>query len=195
MEIDLSHDTQLYVGLWERETHPFLRRAAERCAWAIDVGAGRGELCLYLLRRPSVRQLYAFEPQASEVAWLQRNLRLNNLEGNRQLSVLTRFAGCGPAETSTPLDALDVDRAQRGFIKIDVDGAEMDVLGSGANLFSETPIDLLLETHSQQLERECLAFLSAKGFNCQLIKNAWWRAIVPEMRPIEHNRWLWATKD
>jgi len=30
---------------------------------------------------------------------------------------------------------------------------------------------------------------------CQIIKDAWWRVIVPEMRPIEHNRWLWATKN
>jgi hypothetical protein len=25
-----------------------------------------------------------------------------------------------------------------------------------------------------------------------LIKNAWWRTLYPELRPIKHNRWLFS---
>jgi hypothetical protein len=37
--------------------------------------------------------------------------------------------------------------------------------------------------------------LTAQGFQLEVVPNAWWRVILPEMRPIEHNRWLAAWKD
>ncbi|MBV8868669.1 MAG: hypothetical protein JOY65_04535, partial [Acetobacteraceae bacterium] len=49
LDLDLAHAMQKYLGLWETETYPFIRAAAARCRWAVDVGAGAGELTLYLL--------------------------------------------------------------------------------------------------------------------------------------------------
>jgi|CXWL01.1.fsa_nt_gi hypothetical protein len=193
-QIDLRSQTQLYLGLWERETYSFISLAAGRCNWAIDVGAGRGELSVYLLRCPSIATVHAAEPQPSELDFVREHVKLNNIASTKTLITTGKFIGCGSADIFERLDSLHVDSGVRGFIKIDVDGAEMDVLQSGERLFSQGKIDLLLETHSTELEKKSLEFLERHGFRCEIIRNAWWRAVLPEQRPIPHNRWLWATK-
>jgi hypothetical protein len=194
LELDLASQMQIYLGLWERETYTFIREASSRCMWAIDVGAGRGELCLFLLRHSHAQKIFAFEPQQSETKMIDHNLHLNGVSSEDRFVVLSKFVGCSPTPDFVSLDSLDLDRLKPGFLKIDVDGLEMDVLRSGDGLLRSARMDILLETHSQPLESDCIDFLVARGFTCEVIKNAWWRVIVPELRPTEHNRWLWGTK-
>jgi hypothetical protein len=85
-----------------------------------------------------------------------------------------------------------VDRDSPGFIKIDVDGGEMDVLQSGQDLLAARRSSVLVETHSPELEEDCNAFLKTAGYLTAIIRNASWRTLVPETRPTPHNRWLWA---
>jgi hypothetical protein len=195
IDIDLSTGTQVYLGLWERETYAAIQRGVARAHWAIDVGGGNGELCVYLLSKSNMERVVVFEPQQDCVALTQRNLGYNKLAGDSRLTFISKFAGDGPPEQFVPLDSLDINRKQRGFIKVDVDGAELDVFRSGKQLLAEAKMDILLETHSQQLETDCLNFLTNLGYSCRIVKNAWWRAIVPEHRPSEHNRWLVAVKE
>src|SRR5205809_4940432 len=70
----LDSETQIWLGLWERETYPFIRRYARRCDWAVDVGAGHGELCMYLLKRSNAERIYAIEPARRATEVLDRNL-------------------------------------------------------------------------------------------------------------------------
>lgn len=193
MELDLLTDTQVYLGLWERETYPWIRLAVSRCAWAIDVGAGRGELCLEILRNSQARRVYAFEPQEAEVSKLKGNLELNELANDPRLVLSTKFVGTADQEDFVPLDSLAIKGLGHGFLKVDVDGAEMDVLTSAGRILEQLPVDVLVETHSARLEQDCLQFLSARRFTCAVVENAPWRTILPEHRPIAHNRWLWAT--
>jgi hypothetical protein len=66
----------------------------------------------------------------------------------------------------------------------------VDVLRSGRQLLANGPIDVLVETHSAKLENDCIQFLERLNYSCAIIKNAWWRIFIPELRPIAHNRWL-----
>jgi hypothetical protein len=193
-DLDLASETQIWAGLWERETYAFIRRAAKRCAWAIDVGAGHGELCVYLLKRSRASPVFAMEPSIPETVVLTTNLRLSGADGTRRIRVVNKLVGVSSELGFVPLDSLEVDRGKYGFIKIDVDGSECDVLDSGIGLLSQADLCVLVETHSATLERECIGRLERLGYSCQIISNAWWRAIVPERRPIQHNRWLWAAK-
>ena len=193
-EIDLRAQTQFFLGLYERETYTRVEEAAQRCEWAIDVGAGRGELPVLLLQQPQVAAIYAFEPQQSERAIMIRNLHLNGLRDDPRLFLLPNIVTADQSGDGVALDALPIDRSAHGFIKIDVDGTELDVLRSAAGLLAESAPDVLVETHSPELEVACLAYLSALGFECTVIEQAWWRRFVPELRPIPHNRWLMARK-
>jgi len=160
----------------------------------IDVGAGHGELCLFFLKHSRARPVVAIEPQASERELMRRNLALNGCESSEALVWVSKLIGLDDGPEFVPLAKLPVDNTRHGFIKIDVDGAEMEVLRSGETMLATTAVDLLVETHSLPLEQECLSYLKGLGFDCRIIPNAWWRSIVPEHRPIGHNRWLWASR-
>jgi hypothetical protein len=191
-EIDLQSQAQLWLGLWERETYTLIAQAASRCRWAVDIGAGSGELTVFLLRRSAADRVYSFEPDSQAFAAAQRNLRLNDLTRVDTLILSNRFVATSGSDSVT-LDSLQLDRTGRGFLKIDVDGAELDVLESGRDLLSAAKLDLLIETHSAELEAGCQDYLRSLGFRCRVIPNARWRAWLPELRPSDHCRWLWAT--
>jgi hypothetical protein len=187
LQLDLQSQTQVFLGLWERECYRYLALALERAHWMIDVGAGQGELCLLFLRQPRRIPIVAIEPNAADLAELRENLALNGF-GERDLEIVQRAVS-----TESGPQSIALDRSVRGFLKIDVDGAEMDVLRSGDRLLSSRGVDILIETHSPELERDCKAWLEARAFATAIVPNAWWRVFVPEYRTIPHNRWLWAT--
>jgi len=190
LDLDLQHETQVFLGLYERETFPCIRAAAARARWMIDVGAGNGELALFFLRQPGIGLVHAFEPLPKAVATFRRNLALNDLQDDPRLAIHAGFAGAQPGFTR--LDDLAVDRSAPGFLKIDVDGFELDVLASAERLLAAAHPDVLLEVHSAPLEADGLAQLRRFGYAPQIVDNAWWRVVIPERRPIPHNRWLWA---
>jgi predicted RNA methylase len=191
LNIDLRSQMQTYLGLWELETHKDLRGLLRHVRWFIDVGAGGGELCL-LFRKAGTNIVIAAEPQSSEGELLRENLSANGLRPS-EVEIITKFIGTMPG--CVRVDDIKVDPRHAGFIKIDVDGSELDVLKSGASLLNcAADLALLVETHSKGLEDDCIAFLEGSGFQTKVIRNAWWRLVIPEQRPTTHNRWIWARK-
>src|SRR6266542_1650383 len=138
-------------------TYRWMRAAARRCEWMIDVGAGHGELCLFFLKHSRARPVVAIEPQASERELMRRNLALNGCESSEALVWVSKLIGLDDGPEFVPLAKLPVDNTRHGFIKIDVDGADMDVLRSGETMLATTAVDLLVEPHSLPLEQECLS--------------------------------------
>jgi hypothetical protein len=180
-----TDSVQIRLGLWEQETYRYIRRAAHDAAWVIDIGAGSGELSIFFDLKTMAEPIIAVE--AWDVRLLRRNIELNR---SRRIEVLEKYLGI---ETDRiPLDSMEVPRDQRGFIKLDADFAELSILQSGERLLAESKPLLLVETHSAALERDCCAFLHPLGYRTMIIPNAWWRAIIPEQRPLDHNRWFWA---
>ena len=118
----------------------------------------------------------------------------NGKENSDRVQVINGLVGTTSGSMYISLDDLIIDRSKCGFIKIDVDGTECDVLDSGVSLLMEASAYLLIETHSREIERECIIRLETLGYVCRIIQNAWWRIFIPELRPINHNRWLWASK-
>lgn len=189
LRIDFRHQTQLYLGLYETETFEFCRKATERADWLVDLGAGGGELALYFMKVKGPNTVRAFEPLAAQRAMFAENLAANGWQ-QRDISISDRFVGGAPGRL--PLDEMGLDLGKRGFVKIDVEGGEMDVLTSGAELLRSGAADFLIETHAKDLEDQCAALLKAHGYEVNVIPNAWWRIFVPEQRPTAHNRWLTA---
>jgi precorrin-6B methylase 2 len=191
LELDLSTQSQMWVGLWERETYDFVATAGRGVGWFVDIGAGSGEMSLYFLRQGRKIEVIAAEPNPSEVEALRRHLALNGFApevcriSNQEVGV--HDGAVSLAELLRPLRG-------SGFIKIDVDGAEMDVLNSAGDLLDRGQIALLIETHSEQLEADCIAWLGQRGYQTAIIDNAWWRRLLPDGRMIAHNRWLAARR-
>ena len=74
--VNLAQSSQLYFGLWERETYGVISRALGSAQWVVDVGAGRGELALLAATYPGVHPIIAIEPNTSETEMLRHNMQL-----------------------------------------------------------------------------------------------------------------------
>jgi hypothetical protein len=192
LDLDLATETQIYLGLWERETYRFIRSAVIRSRWLVDIGAAKGELSILAATQPNITKVIACEPLGREVDILRANVKLNSAALKVPIDVVLKRVGTEGRPDTVPLDSLAVDRACPGLVKIDVDGAEMDVLRSGLGLLKSGAATLLVETHSKSLEHACVAFLADHDYQYRIIRNGWWRIIVPEQRVGDQNRWLWA---
>ena len=190
MRLDLQSKCQFFVGLHEVETHAWIRRYGSVAQAVVDVGAGEGELVLYALKRTNAKRVYAFEPNDSERNRLDENLALNGFENDSRSFVCKQFVGASDDSVFCSLDSLLPTLEAPALVKVDVDGAEMDVLGGSSRLIESRIATWLVETHSFDLEAECLKLFHSAGYKTQVIPNGWYRKVLPETRPIAHNRWL-----
>jgi len=191
LDLDLRSQTQMLWGLWERETYAFVSSVGADVRWLVDIGAGSGEMSLYFLRRGGPIEVIACEPNASEVEAFRHHLVLNGFSPDACRIVNNCVGG---REGAVRLADLVRPFDGPGFIKIDVDGAEMDVLDSAADTLDKRDVAMLIETHSAELETDCIAWLRQRGFATAVLDNAWWRRILPDGRVIAHNRWLAARR-
>lgn len=195
MGLSLRNEAQVYFGLFEKETHIWLARLSKSLKTAVDIGAANGEYALFFLMKTGAKTVYAFEPDASCLPIFRENLSLNGIVQTQRLKICTKLVGDSTSDGEVRLDALADSIDSPCLIKMDVDGAEVRIL-KGARLLNSLPgIRWLIETHSKENEAACLELLSESGFHTRVIRNAWWRLFVPELRPIPHNRWLAAWKN
>jgi len=195
LQLDLHGEFQIWLGLYERETHAVLRRLLRGCRGAVDLGAAKGDLTVHLLRQPDMQRVVAVEPLERERTQLSANLALNGCAGDPRLLLHAGFAGRGEPPLWRTLDDLADGLPVPVFLKIDIDGPEAEVLADGTRLLRDCDCRLLIETHSPEAEAGCERQLRALGYTVQIIHPAWWRAVLREQRPLSHNRWLAAWRD
>ena len=152
-----------------------------------DVGANVGiySLCASL-EVGSSGCVYAFEPLERNLHYLRQHLTLNNLqnctvlasaicdrEGTLAFSAahwpsMARLSPAGEIKvSSTTLDICIYGENRLrppNVIKIDVEGAELEVLSGATRAISEFHPMIFLEIHGTELHRDCRDFLLAKGY-------------------------------
>jgi hypothetical protein len=190
LNLDLATEFQIYVGLWERETYRWITACLNRSDWMIDVGAGKGELPLLFAKQPNIRKVVAIEPSASECQILRDNIASNLHSIEVPLTIIQKFVGTTLGENYVSLDEISTDCVGRGFIKVDVDHFELDVLASASKTLALRNTYWLIENHTRELEENCIRIFTENGFSTTILKNAWWRVILPEQRPSQQCRWL-----
>jgi Methyltransferase FkbM domain len=160
------------------------------------VGVGSRELCILAAKLKNVTRIIAIEPDQAMIKSLQAKIDLNDILYNDIMSgrieIIEKSIGTQNDDKHLTLDQLNIDHSLHGFIKVEVDGSELEVLISGQRLLSYVNVDILVELHSSELERNCVHFLEDVGYTCRTIKNAWWRSLDREQRSCEHRRWLFA---
>src|SRR5438105_4652732 len=62
MQINLRCETQVFLGLQEREIQGWLQRFSRDLATALDIGTAAGEVTLFFLKKTSASHVFAFEP-------------------------------------------------------------------------------------------------------------------------------------
>ena len=195
MDIDFAHDTQLWLGLYERELHGWFHKLSQGISTAIDVGANAGSYTLYFLARTPARKVLAFEPDGEALSILRKNLALNRLSSDGRLEIIPRVVSSYADQNNVILDSYAKRVISPCLVKIDAEGGEVVALSGARQLFSLPGIRWIVETHAPQLEEECVRIFREAGYRTALVPNAWWRFAVPEYRPGQQNRWLIAVRE
>jgi hypothetical protein len=185
MQIDFAAETRLYLGIYEFELDRHLRRILRPGVTAFDVGAQHGYDSLAMAHRTRSR-VAAFECDEICLERMRQSLALN--------PALTTLVQLLHAEVGAGRNQLALDEWAYGgngfvpdFVKVDVEGGEVSALRSAERILTERHPWLIVETHSQELEREAGEFLTTRGYRPVIVSQ---RKRFPDVRPIAHNRWL-----
>jgi FkbM family methyltransferase len=160
-------------------------------ATVYDVGANVGiYTVLASVKAGPTGQVYAFEPVERNLHYLRRHVTLNQLQncliletavcnrqGTRRFSAASYDARMGrlspDGEREVPSVSLDSciygERALRppDIIKIDVEGAESEVLDGASRTLAEFHPAVFAEVHGPRQHADCHAFLAAKGYHVE----------------------------
>ena len=189
MEIDLEHQSQRFWGFDERELLKTFRRLIPSAKSLVDVGANDGYYTMAFLRSAAER-VVACEP-GPVMDQLIENAKANGYQPDARFIIERRLVGRD--DDGVTIAELIAGLPRPTLLKVDIDGGEFDLLQSAEDCESLVGLWWLIETHSPELEEQCIAWLKAHGYHTQIIYNAPWRIFLPELRPIPHNRWLIAT--
>jgi FkbM family methyltransferase len=165
-----------------------------------DVGAHFGTYALIALHNDA-RRIVAYEPCSITRAYLERHLKWNEADGRIVVRPVCCGASVGRAsfyftpgvpeginglvreegmhETEVDVTTIDVETQALGvkpdIVKIDVEGAELDVLRGAERLLATGSPQLFLSLHPKRLASRNLApaditgWLAARGYRCDTI--------------------------
>lgn len=206
IELDLRDwiPQDIYLtGEFEPETTAIVKKLVKPGDSAIDVGANIGYFSLLFAHCVgNAGRVYSFEPAPAVSIALKNNIKLNNyknIEVNNfalsDHSGLTQFY-LGPEDNTglssfrkprqstgsfdvelKPFDDLSIDDHKITLVKIDVEGAELQVLRGMTKLLQDLRPNLLLEITDSFLRElddsmsSLFTFLDQFGYECYMIEN------------------------
>lgn len=157
----------------------------------VDAGAYIGDTSAYFLSRFPESRVIALEPNDDSFSLASRNLlpygdRVFILKTALWTEVTTvRFEGVQtgaaigsqgievPTETITSL----MTRFDLNFIdllKLDIEGAESQVIPAGVGTWLDKVGTICLETHGSEIENLLIPLLTGAGFSCARFRNVWY---------------------
>lgn len=131
----------------------------------IDVGAGEGNFALSVVEE--VKKMYLFEVEEDWIEALNATFK----PWCDKVKIINKFVSDKDDDKNVTLDSMFKDE-RIDFIKIDVDGAEMELLSGCKNLFSNpNPIKIALCTyHHQNDANDFKQILLPMGFEIEYSK-------------------------
>jgi FkbM family methyltransferase len=179
-----------WLGSYESDKQDLFARTVQRGDAVYDIGANVGFYTLLssVLAGPS-GVVYAFEPLPRNIELLKKHLLLNHIANVQVIesavadkpgtasfelsgSALQGKLGGDPAATSITVNVVSLDQivAERNLrlprlMKVDVEGAEYDVLvGAEHTIKSARPV-IFLATHGADVHRRCCQWLRDHGYS------------------------------
>ena len=185
----IASGTRFVRGGYEPTQSAAFQRLIQPGSVVFDVGAHVGYYSVLSsgLAGPSGK-VFAFEPLPANLEYLRRHLELNHCKNVRVLTNCigaassmasfddSRGSGVGRLANGGALQvqvrSLD-EMIESGelptptFIKIDVEGAELEVLSGAKRLLLGHHPTVVLSTHGDDLDRSCMALLTEFGYDVE----------------------------
>lgn len=176
LHTSLRDNLRKVFGLYEHELNDWLETVLPRVERVIDVGANDGYFtlgCAAAFRRLERRaQIFAFEPQAECCDKLQQSTRAKAARSGVVTFVVEQtLVGRSDGDGILTLDAAArrADLAlepRNALVKIDVEGAEIDVI-EGASLWLNDTNFFVIEVHRHEYLEPLKARFAAAGLTLE----------------------------
>jgi FkbM family methyltransferase len=197
--ISLPQDKLIWTGTCEKEVAETIAANIRPGDICLDIGSHRGFMA-GIMALASHHEVFCFEPNPENQAHLEKlrelnpalklklvNLAVSDSIGQAEFSIMPESSmgklkdsgfqsdadqsGWIRVDTRT-LDSLLEDQsiAPPNFIKIDVEGAEVQVLRGAEQLIERCHPVMVIELHTSELARECSELLRCKGYSAQIIQ-------------------------
>lgn len=146
-------------GIYEHVLNDWIADVVKTKNFAFDVGANTGYDTYglaHLLSKGNTEkaEVIAIEPEASQFPELLTP-KTWSCYSQCNIEIIEKFASSSVTSESTTLDTLYAERdylaGQKGLVKIDVEGAETEVLQGSSRLLENTETDWLIEIHGREL--------------------------------------------
>lgn len=179
-------------GTYEREIAAPFREFAAKTKSFYDIGAAEGYYSVYMAHNTDAK-ITAFEPLDESRAFLEKNLA-KNAKSEDHYEIRDIFVSDESGDNATTIDDVAKDAEGPIFLKIDIEGAEVQALKGATETLKRDDVHLIVEVHGVEEEKFCVETLQAAGYKTQINPQAWWRCILKEARHLDHNHWLIAEK-
>ena len=194
--IEMPQDKLIWTGTYESSFARELSRHVEHGAVCYDVGGFRGYMT-GVMAAAGAAKVVVFEPNPENFTALQTLSQLNpafpisvvpfclaDTDGAAEFELLTDRSMGRLANVALQVDQAILERREvqlrridslvsqgelppPDVMKIDVEGAELEVLSGGSNTIAKRRPVILLEAHSSELAAGCTSFLEGKGYRVQ----------------------------
>lgn len=193
LPVDLTRQVRLLLGVYEVEIAARFLSWVSSDSCCYDVGASEGYYTLAFARLAPEGTVYALEMREQACETLRETLT-RNATMERRVRVLNCTAGRYADEGRGVASIDDLVFKKRlnppDIVKMDIEGAEGDVLEGSAEVLKQYHPYLIVETHSLNVQRRCIELLRTLDYDVEVIKR---NRIMLENRPMEHNEWVCAS--
>jgi len=179
------------VGLYEHELNPWLEQALRRTDRVLDVGANDGYFtfgCAAAFRRlRKSGEIIGFEPQEQHMLKLRGSIAAQSGSDIR-FEIVHALVGREVGEGMTSLDAIPVSDRRHTLVKIDVEGAEVEVV-EGARSWMHASNLFVIEVHAEKFLPELKQIFAERGHRLRQIDQRPLALLGREQRD-KDNWWL-----
>jgi Methyltransferase FkbM domain len=182
--IDFEYDTGFFFGRHERELFPYYRRYVTPGTRCFDVGGYRGWDALIFAKLSGGANILTFESNENSLTHMRESFKASGYS----IDILHGYVGSKDEPNTVTIDDAAEKFFKPDFIKMDIEGHEVEALKGAQNVLSACGPGLVIEVHSRKLEEECRSLLQAHGYSPTLVEQASYAG--KEFRGMSHNRWL-----
>jgi hypothetical protein len=183
MALDFHSHLKAYLGIYEYELLPHLKRMLRSGVNCFDVGGRDGYDALMMANR-SRGKVISFECDHEAAEEMRRTFALNR---KLAIQVVESYVGAINGPGYITIDKASREWFKPDFIKLDIEGAEDTALeGASETLASHRP-NLIIEVHGADKEEHCISILSKYGYNVIIINQG---KFLKDPARGGYNRWL-----